>query len=117
MYISKDSVVFFKYTPAILLNKPARIPLATGTTTSPTPVTVDVIQVDLEASTKTPSTDCIIPLISLYVLDSFSYFLTSSLYIQVDLEASTKTPSTDCIIPLISLYVLDSFSYFLTSSL
>ena len=47
------------YSRAILLNihKPAPIPLAMGTTTSPTPVTLSVIHVDDTAKIKTPSAD------------------------------------------------------------
>ena len=60
----------FRYSLTILLNlhQPAPILLATGTTTSPTPLMVSVIQLVETDSTKTPTTDCTKQFKSLYSL-------------------------------------------------
>ena len=53
------------------------MPLATWTTTSPTPVTLRLIQLAETASTKTLSTDFNKQFMSLYILDLCFYFLAS----------------------------------------
>ena len=52
----------FRYSLTVLPNihKPAPKPLATGSTTSLTPILVEVIQLAETASTKTPSTECVV---------------------------------------------------------
>ena len=49
----------FRYSPAVLLtiHKPAPMPLAIGTLTSPTPVTLNVIHVEETPNTRTESFD------------------------------------------------------------
>ena len=74
----------FRYSITYLLkiNKPALTPLATGTTTSPTPLMVVWYNAET-ASTKTPSTDYCEQFMSLFIYISFVFVLFSFMIIKI----------------------------------